>query len=139
MLHPGLNPAQIPTGGLFLATTAAEGGSCPTLCRCWAVRGPHSLLREGAPIQKVMLHVGTNDIQQSELLKENFKRLFNYLQRTEREVYISGPLPTVGRGCGCFSRLLQIHLWLQSQCCSFGLGFIDIFNLFWERSFVFLT
>uniref|UniRef100_A0A3B5ABM1 Uncharacterized protein n=1 Tax=Stegastes partitus TaxID=144197 RepID=A0A3B5ABM1_9TELE len=48
--------------------------------------------------------------------------------------FISGPLPTVGHGCGRLSRLLQIHVWLQSQCCSFGLGFIDNFNLFWELS-----
>uniref|UniRef100_A0A3B5ASY0 SGNH hydrolase-type esterase domain-containing protein n=1 Tax=Stegastes partitus TaxID=144197 RepID=A0A3B5ASY0_9TELE len=95
-----------------------------------------SLMAKFPSARKVVLHVGTNDIprQQLELLKEDFKRLFNYLQRTEREVFISGPLPTVGRGCGRFSRLLQIHMWLQSQCRSFGLGFIGNFNLLWERS-----
>uniref|UniRef100_A0A3B5BA70 SGNH hydrolase-type esterase domain-containing protein n=1 Tax=Stegastes partitus TaxID=144197 RepID=A0A3B5BA70_9TELE len=72
-----------------------------------------SLMAQFPSARKVVLHVGTNYIprQQSELLKEDFKHLFNYLQPTEREVFISGPLPTVGHGCGRFSRLLQIHMW----------------------------
>lgn len=93
-----------------------------------------SLLSQYTSIKKVVVHVGTNDLpqQQSELLKCDFMHLFKILKLSGKEVFISGPLPTVGRGGSRFSRLLQLHTWLQSQCCCLQFGFIDSVNLFWE-------
>lgn len=68
-------------------------------------------------IKRVIIHVGTNDtaLQQS-LTKSDFNHLFNFLKHCGKSVFISGPIPTVGRGAGRFSRFLSLHAWLQSAC-----------------------
>ena len=95
-----------------------------------------NLLADYPHVKKVVVHVGTNDTanQQSELLKRDFIHLFNSLKVCGKQVFISGPIPPLGRGVGRFSRVLSLHTWLQSECCSHNLMFIDNFNLFWERS-----
>ena len=82
------------------------------------------------------MHVGTNDtvLQQSELLKSDFICLFHELKKYGKHVFISGPIPTLGRGIGRFSRILSLHTWLQSVCSLHNMFYIDNFNLFWERS-----
>ncbi|KAK2879334.1 hypothetical protein Q8A73_005098 [Channa argus] len=47
--------------------------------------------------------------------------------------FISGPIPTLGRGVGWFSRLLSLHTWLQPQVSAHGLFYVDNFNLLWDR------
>ena len=55
----------------------------------------------------------------------------NTLKNYGKHVFISGPIPTLGRGIGRFTRIL--HTWLQSVCSSYNMCSIDNFTLFWER------
>lgn len=84
----------------------------------------------------MIVHIGTNDIsyQKSELLKSNFVELLELLGDCGKSVFISGPIPTLGHGIGSFSRLLSLHTWLQSECATHNVCYIDNFNLFWERA-----
>ncbi|KAF7662314.1 hypothetical protein LDENG_00238990 [Lucifuga dentata] len=89
------------------------------------------ILANEPDINKVIVHVGTNDIckEQSE------KGVYEHVQCFEKNwkhVYISGPIPSCGCGVGCFSRLLARHTWLLSACAAHNVAFIDNFNLFWE-------
>ena len=63
------------------------------------------------------------------------KTLHSYLMHSNygKRIFISGPIPSLGRGSGCFSRLLNLHSWLQEACLVNQLCFIDNFNLFWNR------
>lgn len=90
-------------------------------------------------IIRIVLHVGTNDTsrRESELTKKDFNFLFNVLKDCRKSVFISGPIPTIGRGSDRFSRILSLHTWLQSACRSHSLDFIDNFNLFWDRPSLF--
>lgn len=83
-------------------------------------------------IQRIIVHVGLNNTarQQSELSKEDFKDIFKLLNSLDKSVFISGPIPTLAREVGRFSRILNIHTWLQSAYSVANTGFIDNFNLF---------
>ncbi|KAL7398958.1 hypothetical protein ABVT39_017686 [Epinephelus coioides] len=93
------------------------------------------LITSSPGITTVIIHAGTNDIhkQQSELLKIDFVHLITTLQRAVNHVHISGPIPSCGRGCRRFNRLLALHTWLLSACTAHGVNYIDNFNLFWSR------
>jgi hypothetical protein len=68
----------------------------------------------------VMVHVGSNDIMKgsSEQLKIDFKELIGSLLDTNKHPIISGPLPSIYRGFGGFSRLLSLHNCLRDlQLC----------------------
>uniref|UniRef100_A0A8C6KUY2 SGNH hydrolase-type esterase domain-containing protein n=1 Tax=Nothobranchius furzeri TaxID=105023 RepID=A0A8C6KUY2_NOTFU len=88
-----------------------------------------------ASVKRVIIHVGSNDFtrRESVITQQYFNRLFDILKSSRMSVFISGPIPTVSRGCGSFSCLLSLHSWLQSACRSLSFGFIHIFNLFWNR------
>ncbi|KAG9260322.1 hypothetical protein AMEX_G26567 [Astyanax mexicanus] len=94
-----------------------------------------SLLKEHQSVERIIIHVGCNDIrnQSTELLKKDFTRLLSSIQDCGKSVFISGPIPSLGRGSGHFSRLLNLHTWLQNTCLSQDLHFLDNFNLFWNR------
>ncbi|CAJ1066286.1 hypothetical protein LDENG_00238990 [Xyrichtys novacula] len=94
------------------------------------------LISNSPGITTVIIQAGTNDIhkQQSELLKHDFVHLITTLQRAVNQVHISGPIPSVSRGCGCFSRLLALHTWLSSTCAADSVNYyIDNFNIIWNR------
>ncbi|KAK0149501.1 hypothetical protein N1851_009772 [Merluccius polli] len=93
-------------------------------------------LLESAPvaITKVIVHCGTNDTAHtpSERTKVHFAQLFNP-NNSGKSAFISGPLPTLGRGDVRFSRILYLHTWLQSVCAAHNIHFIHNFDMFWER------
>lgn len=94
------------------------------------------LLRSLPPtVTRIIVHVGCNDTarKQSVLTTADFKDLFSFLHTTGLAVFVSGPIPTLARGAERFSRILSLHTWLLSACRDFDLGFIDNFNLFWNR------
>uniref|UniRef100_A0A671UXC8 SGNH hydrolase-type esterase domain-containing protein n=1 Tax=Sparus aurata TaxID=8175 RepID=A0A671UXC8_SPAAU len=66
-------------------------------------------------INRVIVHVGSNDTarRQSELTKKDFNALFSFLNSCGKDVWLSGPLPTLGRGDGRFSRILSLNTWLH--------------------------
>ena len=67
---------------------------------------------------------------ESERTKRDFNLLTDALKSTGKSFFISGPLPSLGRGVGL--RRLSSHTWLQFTCSLHNIGFIDSFNLFWE-------
>ncbi|KAM3619037.1 uncharacterized protein V6R79_001996 [Siganus canaliculatus] len=97
------------------------------------------ILSSHPQLKRIIIHAGTNDIarQQSEVLKQDFRDLFNSISQSQVTVFISGPTPTCGRGIGSFSRLLSLNTWLSSSCSSHHVGFINNFDLFWERRHLF--
>lgn len=100
------------------------------------------LLRDAPQaVSRLVVHVGTNDVsrRQSERTKLDFIALFEFLKSTGKTVFISGPIPTIGRGSESFSRLLQLSTWLALHCSAYGLVFIDNFNLFWNRPSFYFT
>uniref|UniRef100_A0A671VMR4 SGNH hydrolase-type esterase domain-containing protein n=1 Tax=Sparus aurata TaxID=8175 RepID=A0A671VMR4_SPAAU len=86
-------------------------------------------------ITRIVVHVGTNDLAQgaTELTKSAFNSLFDFLRTCGKSVFISGPIPTLGRGDARFSRLLLLNTWLKPACSALGFNFVDNFNLFWNR------
>lgn len=88
-------------------------------------------------VNKIILHVGTNDAtsQHSEqkLTKLDFLQLIDMANSCDKSIYFSGPIPTYGRGVRSFSRILSLHSWLLSFCNTHKLNYIDNFNLFWNR------
>lgn len=97
------------------------------------------LIDRHADVQNVVVHIGTNDLsyRQSVLLQRNFTRLIKLLKDCGKKAFISGPIPTLGRGVNSFSRLLSLHSWLHAECVQHDVGFIDNFNLFWGRRALF--
>uniref|UniRef100_A0A8C6K9T5 SGNH hydrolase-type esterase domain-containing protein n=1 Tax=Nothobranchius furzeri TaxID=105023 RepID=A0A8C6K9T5_NOTFU len=97
------------------------------------------LIHNHPTVSKIIIHAGTNDtrMQQSELLKRDFIHLFNLLKSTHLCVFISGPIPTVDRGIGRFSRILSLNTWLSSVTVQHNIAFIDNFNIFWGRKHLF--
>lgn len=77
----------------------------------------------------------TNDIhkQQSEPLKADFVHLFTTLKKSMSHIPMSGLIPSYGLGCGRFSHLLALHIWLSSACAAHSVSYIDNFNLFWNH------
>ena len=82
-------------------------------------------------INRVIVHVGSNGTAHLQT-KKDFNALFSLLN-----VWLSGPLPTLGRGDERFYRILSLNTWLQSTCRIHNIGFIDNFNLFWSRPSLF--
>uniref|UniRef100_A0A7N8YGD6 SGNH hydrolase-type esterase domain-containing protein n=1 Tax=Mastacembelus armatus TaxID=205130 RepID=A0A7N8YGD6_9TELE len=86
-------------------------------------------------IIRMIVHIGTCDtsLHQSELTKKDFLSLLHLLSNCRKTIFMSGPIPTFGRGSGRFSRILSLNTWLKSVSLSYNLQFIDNFNLFWNR------
>ncbi|XP_075968775.1 uncharacterized protein LOC142971920 [Anarhichas minor] len=86
-------------------------------------------------VNRLIVHVGTNDMarEHSELTKIDFNHLLEFLRKSGKEAFLSGPIPTLNRGSVRFSRIRTLNIWLQSACRAHNVGFIDNFNLFWNR------
>uniref|UniRef100_A0A3B3DWF6 SGNH hydrolase-type esterase domain-containing protein n=1 Tax=Oryzias melastigma TaxID=30732 RepID=A0A3B3DWF6_ORYME len=84
---------------------------------------PELLRSFPSTVRRLILHVGFNDTSYRHLLT----------------VFISGPLPSLSRGPGRFSRLLSLNTWLLSASSLNGILFIDNFNLFWNRQSFYKT
>ncbi|XP_076839228.1 uncharacterized protein LOC143484417 [Brachyhypopomus gauderio] len=78
---------------------------------------PH-ILHDHPATERLIVHVGSSDVykQQSEILKQDFNHLFDILEFSQCEVFISGPIPTARRGSGHFTRLLALNSWLTTAC-----------------------
>lgn len=96
-------------------------------------------LAKNKGVTRLIVHVGAVDIRngQSEILKQDFNKLFECLDKVAIPTFISGPLPNIDRRINKFSRLLQLNTWLSEVCEPRGLHFIDNFNIFWQRDDLF--
>uniref|UniRef100_A0A3P8SIU4 AIG1-type G domain-containing protein n=1 Tax=Amphiprion percula TaxID=161767 RepID=A0A3P8SIU4_AMPPE len=103
----------------------------------------HNKLQDLLPslpsIQRVIIHVGGSDIvnQQLEDTKNDFIKLFDFLKQCSKDVFISGPIPALNRGSCWFSRTFSLHTRLQEICESQRLEYIDNFDVFWKRWYLF--
>ncbi|XP_051781216.1 uncharacterized protein LOC127527224 [Erpetoichthys calabaricus] len=88
-------------------------------------------------VGSIALHAGVNDIRhrQSEILKADFAALIkDTKERTlSARIFISGPLSLVRQSNEYYSRLLVLNNWLKGFCKNQDIGFIDNWDLFWER------
>lgn len=121
--------------GLHFQERSSEGGRYPVLSRCHRCRhnGENPQCPGLSPSGKQGSHSCLCPKQQSEL----FKQLFKKLSQPQLSVFISGPTPTCGRGVGRFSRLLSMNTCLSSACTLHNVGFIDNFDVFWQRRLLF--
>lgn len=85
-------------------------------------------------VTRIIIHVGWNDVAQapSELVKNVFRKLFDFVKQCGTSLFMSGPIPTFDCGDMRFSKIYGLHTWLRSVCKSHDVGFIDNFDLFWE-------
>uniref|UniRef100_A0A671VZJ8 SGNH hydrolase-type esterase domain-containing protein n=1 Tax=Sparus aurata TaxID=8175 RepID=A0A671VZJ8_SPAAU len=146
-------PASSPEERADTPTTLVIGDS---IVRHVRMKGAFTMLCPGATVtdimgkipdilslhpqtKRIIIDAGANDIarQQSELLKRDFSHLFNIVSQSQVAIFISGPTPTCGRGIGSFSRLLRLNTWLSSACNSHHVGFVNNFDVFWERRHLF--
>lgn len=76
-------------------------------------------------ITHIVVHIGTNDLALggSELAKKDFTSLLDFLGTCGKSVFISGPIPPLGRGDALFSTLLQLDSWLKPACHARGFNF----------------
>uniref|UniRef100_A0A8C5AGP4 SGNH hydrolase-type esterase domain-containing protein n=1 Tax=Gadus morhua TaxID=8049 RepID=A0A8C5AGP4_GADMO len=56
----------------------------------------------------------------------------------DKSVFVSGPIPTIGRGNERFSRLLSLNTWLRDTCGETNVCFIENFDVFWNRQSLYL-
>lgn len=79
----------------------------------------------------VVIHAGTNDLRQSEILKNDFKSLMCWLQM--HGGYNLWPFTRLHKGKLKFSHLLSVNNWLGDMCKSKDISFINNFQDFWEH------
>ena len=79
--------------------------------------------------------MGTNDTayRETETLKKRFNSLAEDVEKHQLKLVISGPLPTLGRGCNSFSRLMALNSWLSEWTKKNNIEFVDNFDLFWGK------
>jgi lysophospholipase L1-like esterase len=102
-------------------------------------KGASTVLPTMPGTDTVVVHVGSNDIRRasSEHLKIDLKKVILALRDSKKGPIISGPVPSLGRGCERFSRLLASHIWLKYYCSSTGVTFIDNFDTFWKQKILY--
>ncbi|XP_051787308.1 uncharacterized protein LOC127529038 [Erpetoichthys calabaricus] len=88
-------------------------------------------------VGSIVIHAGVNDVrhQQSEILKVDFAALIKAMkERTpSARIFILGPLPLIRRSNEYYSGLLGLNTWLKGFCENQNIGFVDNWDLFWER------
>ena len=99
------------------------------------------LVNKHQTVKTLILHTGTCDTEekQSEILKDNFRALFNTLSslNSDIELCISGPLPPMKGTDENFSRLFSLSKWLLAACTDKKVHFIDNFSFFFDRRHLF--
>ncbi|KAL7826268.1 hypothetical protein SRHO_G00340060 [Serrasalmus rhombeus] len=90
----------------------------PRVTVCEVIPMIPRILHDHPAMERLIVHVGSSDVykQQSETLKQDFNHLFDILEFSQSEVFISGPIPTARRGSGHFTRLLSLNSWLATTC-----------------------
>lgn len=83
-------------------------------------------------MRKTGIHTGSFDILKEKTGSETLKKDFLFLLEALRVPFISGPIPTLGRGCESFNRLLGLNTCLASAGHEQQIGFIDNFHIFWN-------
>uniref|UniRef100_A0A3B4B8M4 Uncharacterized protein n=1 Tax=Periophthalmus magnuspinnatus TaxID=409849 RepID=A0A3B4B8M4_9GOBI len=86
--------------------------------------------------KQLIVHMGAVDTgtNQTEILKKNFIKLFEELDKVEFKTFINGLLPSIDRRkMNKFTRLLQLNTWLFNACVARGPHYIENFNSFWKQ------
>ncbi|KAG2466567.1 GRM2B protein, partial [Polypterus senegalus] len=101
------------------------------------MRAPTFYQKHKRVIGSIILHAGVSDIRhrESEVLKADFAALVEDTKERppSAKIFIPGPLPLVRRLHEYYSRLLGLNNWLRGFCENQDIGFIDNWDLFWER------
>ena len=90
--------------------------------------------------QYVILHIGTNDLQQSlSDIKMDFMKIFDlFLDRPNIRLTVSAILPRKWRGDhrGMLEKLIKVNFWLEGICAALGFDFISLFQNFAVNSWM---
>lgn len=83
----------------------------------------------------VIIHVGTNDIKlkQSEVLTQHFRSLISTVSNTGKTLIVSGPFPSPRHTDIQFSRIRDLHIWLQGHCTANRIPYANNFTTFWKQ------
>ncbi|KAJ0056059.1 hypothetical protein NL108_018336 [Boleophthalmus pectinirostris] len=94
-----------------------------------------TIIRHHPTVSAVVIHIGTNDLklQQSEILKDNFKILITTIHSLDKQCIISGPFVPPRFGDEKFSRLRALHIWLKRYCRDNKIPYVDNFITFFKR------
>ena len=79
-----------------------------------------------------VLHVGTNDIQQtrSEALLQKYREMMQHFKTKSNNVMISGILPRMSAANSFFSKAFSLNNQLRTLCSQEGVEFIDTWDHF---------
>ena len=88
------------------------------------------ILEKHPSLLTLVLHIGGNDVWQSEVLRRNLTELLTSLKSKGPRIIMSGPLPTHGMGDMKFSKHKHLHTWLSSFCSSNALAYVSNFPLY---------
>ncbi len=80
----------------------------------------------------IVIHVGANDVRQSEITKSNVKEVCELANTMSDTVIFSGLLPAYW-GDEIHSRLLSLNGWMSKWWSQNNIGFIGNWTSFWGR------
>ena len=84
----------------------------------------------------IVTHTGENDVTDkgSILLQNDFKSLASTINKLNKKLVISGPIPLPRLSTEKFSRLLNLHEWLLKWTEENGIHYVNNFDTFWQRN-----
>ena len=90
-------------------------------------------------VHTVIIHTGTNDVmsRESSRLYAELSSLAITVQSLGRRCVLSGPIPDMFNSSERFSRVLNLHTWMQNYCIATDVFFISNFDSFWSQSDLF--
>lgn len=128
-LNLNLNSPGIQRPPLLPIASQCEPPSCwPSVRRAHTEPAPGDNVSCQGAQQPTPKWSNDTSCHHSELTKNDFNELFNLLTSIRMPVFISGSIPALNRGVGCFSRILALSTW--SACAYKNTAFIDNFSLF---------
>ena len=87
----------------------------------------------------ILYQISINEIMNipSEILKRQLADLVKFLQNSNIQLLISGPIPPYGLKTGVFSRVVCIDDWLSIWSGSVNINYVSNFDLFWKKKHLF--
>ena len=89
-----------------------------------------TILAKHPSLQHLVVHIGANDVYESEALRRNLTALLTTLKAKGPRIVVSGPIPTHGKGDMRWSRHFHLHGWFSRFCTANSLTYVDNFQLF---------
>ena len=100
-----------------------------------------AVLHRHPSLRRIVFHVGSNDVMERDFdsLKAKYRSLFSSVPH-HVQITVSGPLPVHGLWPSQREkrfRLSRVHHWLRGYCNWWGLDFVDNFDCFAPKHYLF--